>query len=95
MSRNYTLYVAVHGSNDFDITELDSSTVKFGKTGTETTSVRAPLIRDLNGDGFADVMYGFMTNDCCFQLGDTEGWLKGSTISGIPVEGSDSVLVSP
>jgi len=40
-------------------------------------------------------MYGFRTFDCGFQLGDTQGLLKGSTASGTPVEGSDSVLVLP
>jgi len=95
LSRNYTLYVAVLGSANFDVTTLNSATVKFGKTGTEASALRAPVIRDLNYDGFIDAMYGFRTFDCGFQLGDTEGWLKGSTASGTPVEGSDSVVVSP
>ncbi|MHC4568662.1 MAG: TolB family protein [Planctomycetota bacterium] len=95
LSRNYTLYAAVLGSASFDVTTLDSATVKFGRIGTEASPVRAPITRDLNSDGFVDVMYGFQTFDCGFQLGDTEGWLIGFTISGIPVEGVDSVLVSP
>jgi hypothetical protein len=95
LSRNYTLYVSVLGSDTFDVTTLNSSTVKFGKTGTEASPMRAPLIRDLNWDGFIDAMYGFRTFDCGFQLGDTEGWLKGYTVSGTLVEGSDSVLVLP
>jgi len=95
LSRNYTLYVAVLGSATFDVTTLNSSTVKFGKTGTEASPLRAPMLRDLNWDGFIDAMYGFRTFDCGFALGDTEGWLKGTTASGIPVEGSDSVLVAP
>ena len=95
LSRNYTLYVAVLGSADFDVTTLNSATVKFGKTGTEASPLRAPLLRDLNYDSFMDAMYGFRTFDCGFALGDTEGKLKGTTVSGIPVEGSDSVVVSP
>ena len=95
LSRNYTLYVAVLGSADFNVTTLNSSTVKFGKTGTEASPMRAPMIRDLNGDGKPDAMYGFRTFGCDFQLGDTKGWLKGFTASGTPVEGSDSVVVLP
>jgi hypothetical protein len=95
LSRNYTLYVAVLGGADFDVTTLNSSTVKFGKTGTEASPMRPPMIRDLNGDGKPDAMYGFRTFDCNFALGDMQGWLKGSTASGTPVEGSDSVLVLP
>lgn len=95
LSRNYTLYVVVQGSADFDVTTLNSSSVKFGKTGTEASPIRTPLLSDLNHDGFTDAMYGFRTFDCGFQLGDTEGKLKGYIASGIPVEGSDSILVSP
>ena len=95
VSRYYTIYVGVMGSGELDVTNLNSATVKFGRTGTEASPVRAPMIRDLNGDGQADALYGFWTFDCGFQLGDTQGWLKGSTTSGTLVEGSDSVLVSP
>ena len=95
LSRNYTLYVAVQGSASFDVTTLNSSTVKFGKTGAEASPVRAPLIRDLNGDGFADAMYGFMTNSCGFALGDTKGILKAKLNNGTNAEGNDSVLVMP
>ncbi|MHC4565850.1 MAG: Ig-like domain-containing protein [Planctomycetota bacterium] len=95
LSRNYTIYVAVLGSVDFDVTNIDSSSVTFGRTGTEASPVRAPIMRDLNGDGFVDAMYGFQTFDCGFQLGDTEGWLTGFTTDNKVVDGSDSVLVSP
>ena len=95
LSRNYTLYVAAMGSASFDATTLNSTTVKFGKTGAEASPVRAPLIRDLNYDGHLDAMYGFRTFECGFALGDTQGLLKGSTGDGTPVEGSDSVLVLP
>lgn len=95
LSKNYTIYVAVLGTQNFDAGTLDSSTVKFGRTGTEASPVRAPTMRDLNADGFIDAMYGFMTFNCGFQLGDTEGILTGKTTHGIQVIGRDSVLVLP
>ena len=95
LSRNYTLYVAVLGSANFDVTTLNSSTVKFGSTGTEASPVRAPLIRDLNGDGQLDAMYGFATFDCGFASSDTEGVLTGELNDGTDIVGSDSVLVYP
>jgi len=94
LSKNYTIYVVVLGSSDFNVTELDSTTVKFGRTGTEASPVRVPTIRDLNGDGKSDAMYGFMTFSCGFQLGDTEGVLTVKTTGGMNVIGRDSVLVS-
>jgi hypothetical protein len=95
LSRNYTIYVAVLGSAEFDATTLNSSTVKFGKTGTEASPVRAPLLRDLNRDGIVDAMYGFTTFSCGFALGDTEGILTAKLNDGTDANGSDSVLVYP
>ena|GEM_PF-2464289 len=95
LSKNYTISVVVFGSASFNVTSLNWSTVRFGRTGTEAAPVRAPTIRDMNADGFPDAMYGFLTFKCGFQLGDTEGILTGSTTSGIKIEGRDSVLVSP
>jgi hypothetical protein len=95
LSKNYTISVVVFGSTSFNVTSLNSSTVRFGRTGTEAVPVRAPTIRDMNADGFPDAMYGFLTFNCGFQLGNTEGILTGSTTSGVLIEGRDSVLVSP
>jgi RHS repeat-associated protein len=94
LDKNYTIYVAVYGSSEFDVTKLDSATIRFGRSGIEASPVRAPMIRDLNGDGFADALYGFMTFDCGFQTGDTSGILTGETIDNIQIEGTDSVLIT-
>jgi parallel beta-helix repeat protein len=94
-SRNYTLYVVVFGTAEFNVMDLDWTTVRFGRTGTEARAVRAPVLRDMNGDGILDALYGFMTFDCGFQLGDTEGVLTGKTTAGIDLIGRDSVVVSP
>lgn len=95
LSKNYTIYVAVLGSAGFDVNALNWTTVKFGRTGTEASPVRMPILRDLNGDGFADAMYGFLTYNCGFQLGDTSGILRGTLTNAMPVLGTDSVAVSP
>jgi len=94
LSKNYTIYVAVLGNAKFNVADIDSSTVRFGRNGTESKPVRAPTMRDLNADGFKDAMYGFMTFNCGFQLGDTEGVLTGETKNEIKIIGCDSVLVS-
>jgi hypothetical protein len=76
--------------------------MKFGKTGTEASPVRAPLIRDIVRplDGIPDALYGFRTLDCGFtpdMIGDpaAKGWLNGKTTAGTDVAGSVPVLVSP
>ncbi len=95
LSTDYTIYVALFGAQGFAVADVDSSTVRFGPTGTEASPVRTPTILDLNGDGFEDAMYGFTTFDCGFALGDTMGYLTGKTTSGTALQGSDSVTVLP
>jgi hypothetical protein len=95
LSRNYTLYVVVFGTAQFNVMDLDWTTVRFGRTGTEARAVRAPLLRDMNGDGILDALYGFMTFDCGFRLGDTKGLLTGKLKDGTDARGEDSVFVSP
>ncbi len=93
LAKNYTIYVGVLGSSIFDVADLDSATVRFGHSGTEAKPVRAPTIRDLNGDGRNDALYGFMTFDCQFKMGDTKGVLTGQMTDGTNVTGDDSVVV--
>lgn len=93
LGKNYTIYVGVLGSSTFNVSDLDPATVRFGHAGTEARPVRAPTIRDLNGDGRNDALYGFMTYDCQFKAGDTKGVLAGQTTAGVTVTGNDSVVV--
>ena len=79
LSRNYTLYVVVFGTAEFNVMDLDWTTVRFGRTGTEARAVRAPTLRDMNGDGILDALYGFMTFDCGFRLGDTVGCSRANS----------------
>jgi len=95
LETDYTIYVALLGAEDFAVTGVDSSTVRFGQTGIEASPVREPTIRDFNGDGFDDALYGFMTFDCSFDLGDSTGILTGQTTDGTPIRGMDSITVEP
>lgn len=95
LSKPYTLYVTVMGSASFDVTTINPATVKFGRTGTEASPVRAPTIADFNGDGVPDALYGFLTPACKFQLGDVKGIFKATTTGGTAVQGSVAVVVNP
>lgn len=95
LSRNYTISVAVLGSPSFDVTTINNATVRFGHAGTEAAPVKAPTLKDVNGDGVKDALYGFLTFRCAFQMGDTQGILTGKTTGGMDIKGIDSVLVTP
>ena len=94
LSKNDPIFVGVLGSSSFDPTVMDSSTVKFGRIGTEASPVGPYSLGDFNGDGLLDTTYEFQTFDCGFLLGDTQGLLTGVTFFGMPVAGSDSVIVT-
>jgi len=48
---------------------------------------------DVTGDGLLDLVCHFHTRSTSFQIGDTEGILKGKTVSGLLIEGRDSVRI--
>jgi probable HAF family extracellular repeat protein len=73
---------------------VDLSSLTFGHTGNEA-SLAFCTIEDVNGDGVADVVGHFYTQATGFKAGDTQGILKGKTVDGIPISGSDAVRIVP
>ncbi len=75
--------------------EVDRASLTFGRTGDETSLVSCNAGEDVNGDGRLDLVCRFATALTKFQMGDTEGILKGKTVEGTPIIGSDSVSIVP
>jgi len=81
--------VAVLGSASFDIRNVDLATLHFGPA-------RAPAgprfrSRDVNRDGFIDLMLSFAVGDTGIQTDDTEACLRGATTDAVPFEGCDRI----
>jgi hypothetical protein len=87
--------VAILSSPTFDApAQVDPGTLTFGRTGDEPSlhfCESHPL--DVSRDGKKDLVCFFHIRTAAFEKGDTEGVLKGKTISGIPIVGSDSVVI--
>ena len=67
-----------------------------GRTGNEQSlAFCANASEDANGDGFLDLVCHFNTQQTGFQSGDTAGVLKGKTVGGVPIIGTDSVRIIP
>jgi hypothetical protein len=98
LSRNYTIYVAVYGSETLDVANL-TNTARFGRLLNSAPAAPTnfpPILMDLNGDGRQDAVLGFRTFDTNFQLADWFGILKGRLSLGeMPYPGWDTVVVNP
>ncbi len=97
LKSNGKIRVAVISAPGFDATTvIDDLSLSFGRTGDEQSLVDCDKPhKDVNGDGVDDLLCHFDTAATGFVEGDTEGVLKGRTVDGIPIEGSDSVRIVP
>ena len=87
--------VAILSAPDFNAPEkVDWGSLKFGETGNEV-SLAFCTVEDVNADGLPDLVAHFYTQLTAFQSIDTQGNLKGQTVDGIPLSGSDLVRLVP
>jgi probable HAF family extracellular repeat protein len=85
--------VAILSSKDFDApSQVDQNSLTFGSTGDEESLAYCnQRTKDVNGDGFKDIVCYFDIRSTGFRCGDVEGILRGNTVDGMPIEGKDSI----
>src|SRR6266536_426685 len=93
---NGTTPVAILSTSNFDApSQVDTNSLKFGRTGNEASLAFCSSPQDVNADGRLDVVCHFTTKEAGFQSGDTQGVLTGQTVAGTPIRGTDSVVIVP
>jgi len=85
--------VAILGTDVFDVTNVDVSTLAFGPGGAAPVHDPAGHYEDVNVDGFTDLVSHYPTQETGLQVGDTEACITGETLDGIPIEGCDAVRI--
>jgi len=88
--------VAIFGSNSFDVTLIDTSTIKLDGMAIKTTGKEnTPLssIKDVNGDGFDDLVVKIKDSSGVFDPGIITATLTGELLNGTLIEGSDSICI--
>ena len=85
--------VALLGSDDFDVGEIDPSSLTFGPDGAAPLPLRR--FRDANGDGFTDFVTRYPTKQTGIEIGDIEACLGGELADGTPFEGCDRIETMP
>lgn len=94
---NGKIPVAIFSKPDFDApAAVDTTTLTFGATGNEQSLAFCDKgSEDVNGDGLLDLVCHFTTQLTGFTKGDTEGILRGKTITSTNIVGIDSVRIVP
>ena len=92
--------VAILGSANFDVTQVDVTTLSFGPAGAAPAHDLTDLdtyfvhLQDVNEDGFLDLVSHYKQKETGIACGDTEATLSGNllpALGGTPIEGTDSV----
>jgi hypothetical protein len=94
--------VALLGSQALDVRDVDVNTLRFGRCPTPAASAIHDLndsrlfgkhLKDVNGDGFTDLVSHYRQTDAMLQAGDTEVCLTGQLTSGLLFRGRDHARV--
>jgi predicted alpha/beta superfamily hydrolase len=89
--------VALLGSEAFDVSDVDVTTLAFGPEGAAPAfDLTNPLVYwlshwDVNGDGTDDLLSYYHAAETGIAMGDSEACLTGETFDGVSFEGCDAV----
>jgi hypothetical protein len=86
---NGVIPVAILSASGFDATTVEVSTVRFGPAG--ALAVTGVGAEDVNGDGLADLVLHFQTQQTGITAGQTQACLTGTTLDGTDIEGCDRI----
>ncbi|MEJ2183242.1 MAG: PKD domain-containing protein [Nitrospirota bacterium] len=90
--------VAVLGSADFDVNNIDPSTVQLEGLAVKAVGKGNKLlshIEDVNGDGFDDLVIQIQDTDGSFTSGSGTAVLTGNLYDGTAIQGTDSICIVP
>ena len=87
--------VALLGSADFSVEDVDSDTLRFGHSGTEASLSKCGTPSDVNGDLYPDMVCHFENQMAQFVATDEEAILRGKLESGRKFEGRGWLKVVP
>ena len=95
LGRHRYVKVAVLGSEDLDVSEIDVRSLRLGPDGAHAKmrgrkQARRRHYRDLNRDGYPDLKVRFKLRNSGIQKGDSEVCLTGSMQNGSLITGCDT-----
>jgi len=87
--------VAILGTEDFDVTQIDPTTITLDGQPVKTKGNGDPMaaIEDVNDDGFDDLVVKIVDENS-YPPGDGTGTINGELFDGTPIEGTDSICIT-
>ncbi len=92
LTSNDVIPVAVLGSVNFDATQVDFSTARFGPG--KASPIHDGHVEDANNDGIFDMVFHFNTQDTGIACDDFSATLSGETFGGDAFTGTDSFKIA-
>ena len=95
VARAGVIPVAILGESEFDVAEIDRTTLAFGPGGATPTHRSGGHSGDVNEDGVTDLVSHFAVEEVGLDVGDESVCATGNTFDGRAFEGCDAIRTLP
>lgn len=89
--------IAILGSEEFDTYDIDVPTLYFNGLEVRVRGKKGPLCNyeDVNNDMYQDLVCHFEDDPDMWEVGSSEGVVKGQMLDGTQIEGTDTICLVP
>ncbi len=92
LSRRGVIPVAILGSASFNVSDVDVTSLVFGPNGAPPKHKKGGHTKDVNADGFVDIVTHYRTAATGIAMGDEDACVTGKLIDGASFLSCDSIM---